>query len=856
MENSQIRVQNGIKEVAPQAAILMGGAIASKIVSDLIKPANGKFTLNALLIILVAIIAASYSRSPQIRMFMFGVILWQVLKLLFIKTGFGDINKYFKVPFFRNSTLNPQQNQTKQLNRAVEVKQIYDAQHLLGLSCPGDLSCPCSKNNSGLSCDHENKVSKGLSCCKDCVCSKSKGLSCNCKGVLGLGTITNSQMKAIGASDDLLTLIPSQQWDAIYNSCGNTNLMTLLSNALVLARSDSRNVITGVTVNTTGCSAEVNYSTSTNTTSYNSTGSNNSTFSVSDGIRLRPEYCNNSNGGIYIAGSLANFINNISTTLKIDNNITSATFKVYKNNVLIDTFPISNGSISFSKQYATYNGEVYRYTIDYVQNGKNVHLESADFICKDNLAYPQDSGSNGTLSVQATTNTNPPAETITSPIADFSFSVQNCSRYVYFQNNSTGAQSYLWDFGDGAKATGASVGQHYYEPSKGNTFIVGLQAKDATGKTNYITKTITFPDSALVPVASFLANVVLNSVQLTNTSQYGSAYLWDFGDGTQATTKDATKTYNQPGTYTITLKVTNACGVSTTTTKTVTIEPVIAVGNPCDDLVKLGLSTQAAKFMSEASCRAVAGCPNVGKMIDAINCSMTNPNNPKSGMAEIVIANCDPANSSANKIYFNTGNGGQMAIGLVTPPTLDKIEKNGVFEVGNMITFTLRGSNMPTDSITWDFGDGVIGTGSTSTHIYTKGGNFTVRATVKGCKTVSISEVITVNEPVIITPPPPADLFLRNSFVLLGDQSACVTDPPVTDPPVAKKEVTYPPVPDPPVPYTPTYTQTEITGKDEGYSVVKFNNYKQFDPCLTLIYCSTDPCIRQRKLNQINRNYK
>ena len=174
MENSQIRVQNGIKEVAPQAAILMGGAIASKIVSDLTKPANGKFTLNALLIILVAIIAASYSRSPQIRMFMFGVILWQVLKLLFIKTGFGDINKYFKVPFFRNSTLNPQQNQTKQLNRAVEVKQVYDAKHLLGLGCP----CQDNKNQDDLSCDCENTVrntvSKGLSCDKGCLCQDSK----------------------------------------------------------------------------------------------------------------------------------------------------------------------------------------------------------------------------------------------------------------------------------------------------------------------------------------------------------------------------------------------------------------------------------------------------------------------------------------------------------------------------------------------------------------------------------------------------------------------------------------------------------------------------------------------------------
>jgi PKD repeat protein len=66
------------------------------------------------------------------------------------------------------------------------------------------------------------------------------------------------------------------------------------------------------------------------------------------------------------------------------------------------------------------------------------------------------------------------------------------------------------------------------------------------------------------PTASFTVAIDALMVTCTNTSTYGVTYLWDFGDGQTATTKDATHTYSTGGVYKIRLRTTNASGSSST----------------------------------------------------------------------------------------------------------------------------------------------------------------------------------------------------------------------------------------------------------------------------------------------------
>ena len=83
------------------------------------------------------------------------------------------------------------------------------------------------------------------------------------------------------------------------------------------------------------------------------------------------------------------------------------------------------------------------------------------------------------------------------------------------------------------------------------------------------------PPSAGFDVTQSTANFL--EYTFTNTSTDGDTYLWDFGDGNTSTEESPTHVYATPDTYTVTMEVTNASGLSATLTKSVDIQaPVTA----------------------------------------------------------------------------------------------------------------------------------------------------------------------------------------------------------------------------------------------------------------------------------------
>lgn len=137
--------------------------------------------------------------------------------------------------------------------------------------------------------------------------------------------------------------------------------------------------------------------------------------------------------------------------------------------------------------------------------------------------------------------------------------------YIQFtdQSNGTGITTWLWSFGDGTTSTQQNT-THAYTNS--GTYTVSL---NASGGSNYenISK------SGLITVltnltASFSKNVTNNSnphpVNFTDSST-GSpiSYSWDFGDGYTSTDRNASHTYSDNGTYTVTETVFDGVGYST-----------------------------------------------------------------------------------------------------------------------------------------------------------------------------------------------------------------------------------------------------------------------------------------------------
>jgi PKD repeat protein len=86
-------------------------------------------------------------------------------------------------------------------------------------------------------------------------------------------------------------------------------------------------------------------------------------------------------------------------------------------------------------------------------------------------------------------------------------------------------------------------------------------------------KAVTATFNILPPVAAFSASPTTGGTPfittITNQSQRAASWSWNFGDGTISSEQNPTHVYKTPGSYTVTLTVTNASGTSTAS-KTIT----------------------------------------------------------------------------------------------------------------------------------------------------------------------------------------------------------------------------------------------------------------------------------------------
>ena len=141
-------------------------------------------------------------------------------------------------------------------------------------------------------------------------------------------------------------------------------------------------------------------------------------------------------------------------------------------------------------------------------------------------------------------------------VAAFTF-IDNSPQFT-FTNSSTaaGATTYFWEFGDGNTSTLMDPSHTY--AADGNYQVcltISDQCIDSTCQTVSVL-------TCTNPVAGFTTASTSPTFDFTNTSTTsGTAiFAWDFGDGNNATTTDASNTYSANGTYTVTLSVNDSCG--------------------------------------------------------------------------------------------------------------------------------------------------------------------------------------------------------------------------------------------------------------------------------------------------------
>lgn len=128
-----------------------------------------------------------------------------------------------------------------------------------------------------------------------------------------------------------------------------------------------------------------------------------------------------------------------------------------------------------------------------------------------------------------------------------------CSGLVVFNNQSTLASTYSWNFGDGSTSSNPAPTHQYTESG---TYTVTLTVTNSFGDataTETLNLNVLYPNVGICEAGK--PNV---PIQFKDNTANATYWLWDFGDGTLLPgVQNATHTYTAAGTYAVTLSISN-----------------------------------------------------------------------------------------------------------------------------------------------------------------------------------------------------------------------------------------------------------------------------------------------------------
>lgn len=144
------------------------------------------------------------------------------------------------------------------------------------------------------------------------------------------------------------------------------------------------------------------------------------------------------------------------------------------------------------------------------------------------------------------------------PVAEFEGPKQGCRPLsVKFTNNSSYADTYSWDFGDGGFSTQFEPNYTYFNPGIYTVTLTVFGPGGQNTQTQQLIIEVYELPNAFFTVSPSVVFVPNNAVQFFNLSSSASSYFWDFGDGTTSTETSPEHFYQQAGMYDITLIATS-----------------------------------------------------------------------------------------------------------------------------------------------------------------------------------------------------------------------------------------------------------------------------------------------------------
>ena len=322
-------------------------------------------------------------------------------------------------------------------------------------------------------------------------------------------------------------------------------------------------------------------------------------------------------------------------------------------------------------------------------------------------------------------------------LAFTSVNAQNCYAYFYsygqgssitFADSSwtaTGNLTYSWNFGDGASSTVSNPTHTYNSPG---AYAVCLTITSSTGCTSSHCDSVLVGGVMNPPCNAYmnyntdtLNNAYFNGVVTGGTAPF--TYSWNFGDGGTSTMMSPIHNYNSPGAYGVTFDVTDANGNTCFAYDTVYVNfcnaYFIATSNSGSGLVSFQNYSATPRYGVDYTWNFGDGSP----MVSSRNATHTYTT---SGTYNVTLTSFDSLNlctsSYTDSVVINLG---------TTPASCSAsyyvaLDSSAPFKVVLYNT----SSNAPSHTYTWDFGDGITGSGRIPQHQYQNFGTYMVCLTI------------------------------------------------------------------------------------------------------------------------------
>lgn len=343
------------------------------------------------------------------------------------------------------------------------------------------------------------------------------------------------------------------------------------------------------------------------------------------------------------------------------------------------------------------------------------------------LTVTSDTGQTATATSTVNVTTTLPGQS-----ANFTFSPATpaVNQDIYF-NASTSTVSgatYSWDFGDGTTGTGVTATKRY---ARAGTYTVVLRATNPVGQSASTARSITVSSTSPQVVASFTfspTSPAVNQEVFFNASASrpeNGNYSWNFGDGETGSGVTPSHRFDAPGTYTVTLTVTNDVGQSATATRTVTVSATSGQVTASFVFSPTIPGVDQEVFFDASASRPTTATFNWNFGDGRTGAGVTPTHRytlAGTYTVLLVVTNEFGQTATTSRTITVSLSSSSVIANFTFSPTSPGINQDVFFNAS---------ASRPTDgTFMWNFGDGATGGGVTPTHRYAQAATYSVTLTV------------------------------------------------------------------------------------------------------------------------------